>query len=169
MTERVMIYVDGGNFYKACKNAFNCQVRHFDKLGQHLVGSNNLIRLNFYDATKIRELDETGFRNQQKFHESLKRQDNVKIHLGRIEKRGQTFIEKGVDVKLATHLLAQAYMNAYDIAIIVSGDGDFVDAVEETQRLGKKVWVALVKGQRAFHIQQVCDRVIRLDDISPFR
>lgn len=161
--------MDGGNFYKACKNAFNCQVRRFDKLGQHLVGSNNLIRLNFYDATKIRDADEAGFRNQQKFHESLKRQDSVKIHLGRIEKRGQTFIEKGVDVKLAVHLLAQAYTNAYDIAIIVSGDGDFVDAVEETQRLGKKVWVALVKGQKAFHIQQVCDRVVVLDDISPFR
>ena len=46
-------------------------------------------------------------------------------------------IEKAVDVKLATDLLL--LKSNYDVAIIVSGDQDFVPAVEEVKNAGKRV------------------------------
>jgi len=42
--------------------------------------------------------------------------------------RGDTAVEKGVDVTLATDLLRMGWMNLYDVAVLVSGDGDFGDA-----------------------------------------
>jgi uncharacterized LabA/DUF88 family protein len=48
---------------------------------------------------------------------------------------------KGVDISLAKDLLANAFMNNYEAAILVAGDGDFVPLVDEVKRLGKIVYV----------------------------
>ena len=37
--------------------------------------------------------------------------------------------EKGVDIALATDLLAYAWENVYDVAVLVSGDEDYSGAV----------------------------------------
>jgi len=48
--------------------------------------------------------------------------------------------EKGIDVKLATDLIAGAVDNKYDVAIIVSSDADIVPAIDWVRnRTGKKV------------------------------
>lgn len=47
--------------------------------------------------------------------------------------------EKGVDVKLATDLIN--LKDIYDIAIIVSGDGDYIPAITSIKNLGKQVVV----------------------------
>ena len=47
--------------------------------------------------------------------------------------------EKGVDAALVTDLLALAWQGAYDVAVLVSSDGDFVPAVEHVQAKGLKV------------------------------
>lgn len=48
---------------------------------------------------------------------------------------------KGVDIALARDLLANAFRNNLDVAVLVAGDGDYVPLVEETKRLGKVVYV----------------------------
>jgi len=55
------------------------------------------------------------------------------------------FVEKGVDVALATDLLAMAWENAYDAAVIVSGDADYAGAVTKVMSKGKNVEVASFK------------------------
>ena len=45
--------------------------------------------------------------------------------------------EKAVDVKLAVDLLE--FVDIYDTAIIVSGDGDYVPAVQAVKNRGKQV------------------------------
>lgn len=47
--------------------------------------------------------------------------------------------QKGVDVLLATDLVNLAHTNAYDVAIILSGDTDLVEAVKLVKNLGKTV------------------------------
>jgi uncharacterized LabA/DUF88 family protein len=51
---------------------------------------------------------------------------------------------KKVDIKLSVDMLANAYMGNYDVAILVSGDADFVPAVREVQRLGKFVYLYFI-------------------------
>ncbi len=57
---------------------------------------------------------------------------------GQIEKK----VEKGVDVALATDLVAYAHLNAYDVAIVCSGDEDFIPCIEHVKNIGKEVYVA---------------------------
>jgi uncharacterized LabA/DUF88 family protein len=47
--------------------------------------------------------------------------------------------EKGVDAAIVTDMLSLAWQNAYDVAVLVSSDADFVPAVERVQERGLKV------------------------------
>lgn len=47
--------------------------------------------------------------------------------------------EKGVDSAIVTDLLSLAWQNAFDVAILVTSDADFVPAVERVQERGLKV------------------------------
>lgn len=49
-----------------------------------------------------------------------------------------TYTEKQVDVKIAIDLVSMALKNDYDVAYLLSADGDFVPAVEEAKNSGKK-------------------------------
>ena len=59
------------------------------------------------------------------------------------------YVEKQVDVMIAVDLVAMAYQDQYDVAYLLSADGDFVPAVREAQRQRKRVFAASpLKGQR---------------------
>jgi hypothetical protein len=58
--------------------------------------------------------------------------------------------EKCVDVALASKMLYFAAMpNAYDIAIAVIGDKDFIPALQYTRNLGKRVAIVSIEGSCA--------------------
>jgi hypothetical protein len=48
---------------------------------------------------------------------------------------------KGVDLTLAKDLLGNAFLDNFDVAVLVAGDGDYVPLVQEVKRLGKLVYV----------------------------
>lgn len=70
------------------------------------------------------------------------------------------YVEKQVDVRLAIDLVRLANQDEYDVAYLLSADGDFVPAVEEARRLHKKVYAASpVPGRQ---LAQAVDSFIRL-------
>jgi NYN domain-containing protein len=50
--------------------------------------------------------------------------------------------EKRVDTRIVADLIQYAAIGAFDAAVLVSGDDDFVPAVEAVNALGRQVWVA---------------------------
>jgi uncharacterized LabA/DUF88 family protein len=48
---------------------------------------------------------------------------------------------KGVDIALAKDFLSHAFLDNYDVAVLVAGDGDYVPLLTEVKRLGKVVYV----------------------------
>lgn len=54
--------------------------------------------------------------------------------------------EKGVDTRLSVDLVDLAHRDEYDAAYLLSGDADFVPAVEIARRLGKTVIAASPRG-----------------------
>ncbi len=50
--------------------------------------------------------------------------------------------EKRVDTSLVADMVYFAAIDAFDVAVLFSGDLDFAPAVETLHRMGKKVWVA---------------------------
>ena len=72
-------------------------------------------------------------------------------------------VEKGVDVRLATDMVAMGLQNRYDVAVLVSGDGDFADAVQIVKDAGKHVELAYpLKANPANALLDVCDLFVDL-------
>lgn len=72
--------------------------------------------------------------------------------------------EKETDINLATHMVAKAFQNAYDIAILVSGDTDYIKVVETLHNIGKIVVIAHFPHQNVHRYDTVCDANIVLYD-----
>lgn len=100
-------------------------------------------------------------------HEAVEFRRTGRIRYDLFKNRFVPYSEKSVDVKLATDLL---YLkDIYDVAIILSGDQDYVPAVERIKDSGKKainVYFEKADGTLlpggAPRLNQICDSAIRL-------
>ena len=72
---------------------------------------------------------------------------------------------KGDDIHLAVDMVSFAYENAFDTAILMSGDGDFVPAIERLKKLGKRVENAYFKISSSYFLKQTCSSSVLLDII----
>ena len=63
--------------------------------------------------------------------------------------------EKGVDVRIATDMIMLAWVDSYDVAVLVSSDSDFIPVAEFLQTKGKKVIHAQVP-PRAANLSAKC-------------
>lgn len=74
--------------------------------------------------------------------------------------------EKGVDATIVTDMLSLAWQQAYDIAVLVSSDADFVPAVTKIQEAGLKVINGGWAG-RGHHLKRACWGSFDLDPLAP--
>lgn len=72
--------------------------------------------------------------------------------------------EKGVDAAIATDLLSLAWEGALQVAILVSGDADFVPAVERIQEKGLKVVNATWRNH-GNELAQACWASFQMDSV----
>lgn len=109
---------------------------------------------------------------QKTFAEILKELKKTQPALGNIELPPQIadiqvpfYHEKGIDVNIATDMLSLAFHNAYDVAVLVSGDVDYVTVVKAIQDLGKIVEnVSFVKSA-AIELRKTCDKFVPLEKL----
>jgi len=55
-------------------------------------------------------------------------------------------------------------MNAYDTAVIISGDSDYIPVLKILNAIGKSSVMVGIKGQNLSRIKQHVDQIIILDD-----
>jgi uncharacterized LabA/DUF88 family protein len=72
-------------------------------------------------------------------------------------------VEKGTDVNIAIYSLRMAFFNAYDTAVFVSGDTDYLPIYDTLRVMGKLVMLAVVKGQYIGRLIPNVDGFINLD------
>ena len=66
--------------------------------------------------------------------------------------------EKQTDVNIAVHLLRDAFIGAYDRAILITGDTDIIPAIAAVQKnCLKQVGVILPFGRRSEELKNRCD------------
>ena len=166
--ERVIVFIDGSNLFHAIRY-LNIKI-DYQKLVEFLRGDKYLVRSYFYGAIphekdiKKNSPEWESYIRQRRFLEELSLQ-GIKVKIAHLKKLPSgEFVEKEVDIMLATDMLSMAYMNNYDTAILVTGDSDFSYTVEEVQRIGKRVENASFKRTSSYHLRKVCDRFILLDD-----
>lgn len=95
--------------------------------------------------------------------EDLAETAQIRVRLGMLRdrpKRGGVE-QKGVDTLLVLDMLQMAQQNAYDIAVLVTGDADFAEAADTVQRLGRQVSVPALEELHGLskELRQVADFV----------
>ena len=83
-----------------------------------------------------------------------------------LRKRNDGLIEKGIDIALVVDMLSLGFHKAYDVAILVSGDGDFIPAVNVIKSLGLRVEVAMFMNALNPDLKRIADRFIALDELA---
>ena len=71
-----------------------------------------------------------------------------------------TWVEKAVDVHIAVDMIAMANRDEYDVAYLLSADGDFTPAALEVRRLGKCVFAA--SASHGNELRKAVDGYLRL-------
>ena len=99
--------------------------------------------------------------NSRRFHDRLR-------YLGfRIVAResydAEKHQQKEVDVAMACEMVVHALRNNYDVAVVVSGDRDFIPAIQHVQAAGKRVEVAAFSNSFSEELRRAADRFIELD------
>lgn len=159
-----MIFIDGNNLYHAMKEAGLDTNIDFYKFGRKLAGERELIRIYYYNVPPKPD-DRTMLPNPktQKFYEKLAETPYLEVKFGRLVKRDNRYIEKGVDVLIAVDILTKAFNNSYDTGILVSGDEDFAWVIRAVKDLGKNFEVASFPQQLSKELIKVADVVIELN------
>jgi uncharacterized LabA/DUF88 family protein len=167
VSERVAIFIDGSNLYNGMReNLQNTRV-NLAELIEQLRRDRPLFRTYYYNASLTDDYDEELRDGQHRFFESLRRIPYVTVRLGRLHRRSDgSLVEKGIDVALAVEALSLAYQDAYDAALLVSGDGDYVELVESIKRTGKHVECAMFKNQSAGILLEYVDIFQPLDELD---
>lgn len=167
MPERVIVFIDGSNFYHGMKRNLRRTDVDIHKLCRKLAGKRELKQIMFYGAPLIQQDDPDAYRAQQRFFNRIRSIPNLTLKFGRLEKRRKEnvsyIVEKRVDVLVAVDLLETAFEKEYDTAILVSGDGDQVPAVEAAKKRGVRVENAYFCLGRSDALRRACHRYTLLD------
>jgi len=166
--ERVIIFIDGSNIFHAIR-ALNIKI-DYSKLVKLLSDDKYLIRAYYYSSMpRVEDVERDtpewdSLMRQRKFITELKNL-GIKPRIANLRKLSSgEWLEKEVDIMLATDMLALAFRDAYDTAILVSGDSDFCYTVETIQDLGKRVINATFRRNSSPLLRAVSDEVIFLDE-----
>lgn len=170
--KRIVLFIDGNNFYYGLKSIYgeNKKLSNFNfvELGNLLSKNDELIKIFYYNAPLLISEDKEKYWKQQKFFDKIRKSKIIELRLSRLQKRkikGTNkfyYVVKGDDINLAAEMVKEAYEGRYDIAILVSGDGDFVPAIKIVQERGKEVYNSYFKQSMSWELKQICDKSIRL-------
>ena len=115
--KRVAIFIDGSNLYKGLVQHLGSDYRlNFVEFITLLTAGRKLLRAYYYNAPL--PPGDPAAKAHQSFLNYLKRVPYVTVRLGRLERRADGFVEKGVDIQIAVDMLRLAFVNAYDIAVL---------------------------------------------------
>ncbi|MDR0865593.1 MAG: NYN domain-containing protein [Candidatus Symbiothrix sp.] len=143
--QKVIIYVDGFNFYYGLKSKgwrkyyWLNVVSFFERL---LKPYQELVEVNYFSA---RPTDIGKNERQNTFFSANLMNNKFKLYLGKYLKKEikckycnqiiHTFEEKETDVRIATQILSDAFNKRCDISILCSADSDLVPPIEKIKEI----------------------------------
>lgn len=162
LNQRVAVFLDVQNLYYSARDTFNRKV-DFEKILEKIVSGRILIRAIAY-LVKLHGVDQKGFIHTLKQIGYQVREKEPKI-FKRYDDSGMLWTTVKADWDMGIAMDAISMAEKVDVAILVSGDGDFKDLVRYLQTKGVKVEVAAFKQTAARELIEACDEFI---DLSSF-
>ena len=156
-SRRVAIFIDGSNLYHSLEENCGRYDLNFHAFAQKLAAGRTMFRTYYYNVLQDPERSPQGYQDQQKFLTALYNTPYLEVRLGGAKMRGAATVQKGVDIMIAIDLLRFAWEDRYDVAVLVSGDGDFAYAVQTVKDMGKHVEVAAFPANLSWELVNVSD------------
>jgi uncharacterized LabA/DUF88 family protein len=173
-TQKVIVYVDGFNFYYGLKSASQKEkawkkyywldiVSFFEKM---MTPNQELVQVIYFSA---RQHNNEASNRQDTFFSANKLNKKFKLILGKYLKKDiickhcgkaiHSFEEKETDVRLATQIINDVYKENCDISIIVSADSDMIPAIELIRDIkpGHKLFVHFPPLRYSVDLSNCCD------------
>lgn len=151
-SQRIGIFLDTANIYHSARHLYNANVR-FANLLKMLVGDRQLVRARAYTVSADRAKEKDFLKAMEKAGFEIRSKDLQSFPGGM--KKGNWDVGMAIDaVKMSKKL---------DVAIIISGDGDFVDLVQYLQHEGLLVEAAAFGSSAAGALKEQVDNFIDLD------
>ncbi|MFH1308106.1 MAG: NYN domain-containing protein [archaeon] len=170
--KRVAVFIDGNNFYFGLRKLYgqnkSLKKFNFEKFAQFLAGKNKVVAIYYYNALLDIERNPKKYKSQKEFFEKLKQIPNFHLVLCKLLKRNITgtnkfyYIIKEDDINMAVDMVENACDNNFDIAILVSGDGDFVPAVRSVRNKDKIVENVYFKNSSSRNLKNFCDKSLEI-------
>jgi uncharacterized LabA/DUF88 family protein len=145
--KNVAVFVDVANVFYAAKAA-GVDIDYVLLLKEATAGR-DLVRAYAYTG-----LDPEN-ENQRNFHSFLGRH-GFKVVSKDIRKYGDGRVKANLDIELVVDMMKTA--RNLDVAVVVSGDGDFAPAIRAVQEMGVRVEVISFRGNTSADLMEVADR-----------
>jgi len=173
--ERVSVYIDGFNLYFGlCSKGWHRYLwLDVGKLANVLLNQNQILIGAKYFTALVRD-DPAKEKRQSTYLQALEEVGNVSIFLGRYQAKTKTckicksswreYEEKMSDVRIASELLRDAFLNRFDTAILVSADGDLqppIDIIKE-EFPKKKLVIAFPPERDNPHLKNIVNSYFRI-------
>lgn len=172
---KTIAYIDGFNLYFALKERkwFGFMWLDVTKLAASLVGPDqDLVAVKYFTS---RIVNDPGKQQRQKlFLDAISTLSRLSIFYGhylednwicrKCGNLSKIYHEKRTDVNIATELLADAFQNNFDDAILISADSDLTAPIEYIGRLFREKTVLIVfpPGRASLHLQSVATKRLEL-------
>lgn len=140
---KISVFIDGGNFF----DGLHAQGFSIDLDYRRLMASladteeENIGDIFFYIAPYPEGPYPNKCAAQESYYQILNDQ-GITVVRGTTEIRGGIFIERNVEAALATDLVAGAWRNIFDEALLVSRRAAFAPAVEAAKQAGRNIKTA---------------------------
>jgi uncharacterized LabA/DUF88 family protein len=158
--QRAMVFIDGNNLYHRLKERGWKTWIDIGHLSQRIIGQRSLAGIYYYNAPPPGGKAHTGRGNE--YLAQVQKTPKLTFRKAwlqptkKADEYGpyQSYVEKGGDTALTTDLVSLAARDKFDVAIIVSNDGDYEPAARTiTKEYGKSVEVIYFKGNRTFTME----------------
>ena len=158
--ERIIIFIDNSNIFKGFQK-YNIKA-DYEKLKNMITKERKLQNIYLYEGIVYPISPE-----KKKWYEDLSKRSGYEIKVSFDKIALHDIMEKKIDIQIAIDIISLAYENAYDTAILVSGDGDFLPIVKKITSLNKKLelWAFRYSLANALKEELEEDNIHYLDDI----
>ena len=143
--DRTAIFVDAGYLGVVIRKQKKSRI-NLEKLSKALA-KDSWVKTIFYNA--LPKFGTPQYSKTQRFHSKISMLDRVEVRLGRLQydKHGVP-TQKGVDMKMGIDLVQMSMKGDFDTAILITGDSDFLYAVEKAHETNVRVKLAYFPGSK---------------------
>lgn len=172
MADKAAVFIDGGYFAKV-RTQLGFDTRNLDycRLSDNLCVGCERFRTYYYDCMPYRSAvpslqEQTRYQDKQRFISSLRNLPRFEIRLGHLLRLGTEFKQKGVDILLSIDLTRLSWQGKIDKAILVTGDTDFIPAIQEAKDASVITTLAYcpnMPSRISPALYEVCDERFQID------